>query len=278
VIKSCCAAFYELPVVSLLLGDQLHPGGRDLTRKLAEATIIGRDTEVLDVACGRGESDRELVAHRGCRVVGIDYSSANVARSRELTKEAGLDDRARFIAGDAERLPFEDGSFDVVICECSLCTFPDPARALSEIKRVLRPGGRVGISDVVLNAPAPQSLQDVIGHVLCITGALSSEGYRRELKAAGFGTIRSRDVSYVLIEMIDRIQRRLERLDDLAALAEIGEEVGEVVGLSDAGPRLTAAREFVSSGGAGYGLFSARKPRVARPRKILSSGAIAEDH
>ena len=50
-VKSCCAGFYELPIVSMLLGNNLHPGGPALTRKLAEATTIGRRTEVLDVAC-----------------------------------------------------------------------------------------------------------------------------------------------------------------------------------------------------------------------------------
>lgn len=256
-VKSCCAGFYELPVVSMLLGNSLHPGGQALTRKLAAATTVGRKTEVLDVACGSGESDRVLAAHCGCHVVGIDYSSANVARARQLTEDAGLGDLARFVVGDAEHLPFQDGSFDVVISECALCTFPDLERSLAEVRRVLRPGGRVGISDVVLNAPVPEPLQDVIGHVLCITGARSTDGYRQGLQAAGFSSIRSRDVSHVLMEMMSRIERRLDRLDDFAA----PDSLGEVAGLRDAGPRLAAAREFVTSGGVGYALFTGRNPR-----------------
>ena len=256
-VKSCCAGFYELPVVSLLLGDNLHPGGPALTRKLAEAATIGSKTEVLDVACGRGESARVLVAHHGCPVVGVDYSSANVARARELTRNVGLGERARFVAGDAEHLPFQNGSFDVVISECSLCTFPDLERSLAEVRRVLRSGGRVGISDVVLNAPVPEPLLDIIGHVLCITGARSTHGYRRKLQAAGFTTIRSRDVSYVLMEMMNRIARRLDTLGDLLPL----DRLGEVAELRDAAPRLAAAREFVATGGVGYALFTARNPR-----------------
>jgi len=256
-VKSCCAGFYELPVVSMLLGDNLHPGGPALTRKLAAATTVGRKTEVLDVACGRGASDRVLAAHCGCQVVGVDYSSVNAARARQLTQDAGLDDRARFVAGDAEQLPFRDGSFDVVISECALCTFPDLERSLVEVRRVLRPGGRVGISDVVLNAPVPEPLQDVIGHVLCITGARSTDGYRQGLQAAGFTTVRTRDVSYVLTEMMDRIERRMDRLDDFVD----ADQLGDVPGLRNAGPRLAAAREFVTSGGVGYALFTARNPR-----------------
>ena len=77
------------------------------------------------------------------------------------------------------------------------------------------------------------------------------------MQAAGFTSIRSRDVSYVLMEMMKRIQRRLDRLDDLVA----PDQLGEVAGLRDAGPRLAAAREFVTSGGVGYALFTARNPR-----------------
>ena len=256
-VKSCCAGFYELPVVSMLLGDTLHPGGSALTRKLVEAATVGRETEVLDVACGRGESDRVLAGYHGCRVIGIDYSSANVARARELTRDARLDDRARFVAGDADHLPFPGGSFDVVISECSLCLLPDLGQSLAELRRVLRPGGRVAISDVVLNAPVPEPLRDVIGHVLCITGARSSHGYRRALQATGFTTIRIRDVSYVLTDMMHRIERRQNALAHLTAGL-----LDEAAPWGGAGLRLAAAREFVASGGVGYALFTARNPRA----------------
>ena len=257
--KSCCAGFYELPIVSMLLGDNLHPGGAALTRRLAEATTVGRDTEMLDVACGRGESARVLAAHRGCRVVGLDRSRANAARARELTREAGLAGSIRFITGDAENLPFPDGSFDVVISECSLCIFPDLERSVVEIRRVLRPGGYVGISDVVLNAPVPESLQNLLGHVLCISSARSTHGYRQALQAAGFGGIRARDVSYVLTEMVARIERRIRTLDDLLD----PDQLRQLEGLGDPTLTLAAARESVRSGAIGYSLFTARSPRAS---------------
>ena len=258
-VKSCCAKFYELPVISMLLGDNLHPGGPALTRKLADAATVGRETAVLDVACGRGESGRVVASHYGCRVLGVDYSCTNMVRAQQLTREVGLEDRVRFVVGDAEHLPVDDGSFDVVLAECSLCTFPDLEQSLAEVRRVLSPRGRVGISDVVLNAPVPESLENVIGHVLCVTGAKSMHGYRQALHAAGFNAIRSYDASYVIMEMMDRIERRLETLDDLVAY----DQLNEVTGLRDAGPRLDDAREFVASGGVGYALFTARNPRDA---------------
>ena len=257
-VKSCCAGFYELPIVTLLLGDELHPGGAALTRKLATATLVGRDARVLDVACGRGESARVLATHFGCRVVGIDYSEKNVGLANELTEDAGLSDRIHFVQGDAEQLPFDAGSFDVVICECSLCIFPQLATALGEFQRVLRAGGRVGISDVVMNEVVPESLQDLFGRALCISGALSINGYRNALGAAGFLAIRTRDVSGVLSDMIARIERRVSTIKHF--LSE--EQLGLPGGLGVPRSRITEARDFVASGGVGYALIMAKKSRT----------------
>jgi len=273
-VKSCCAGFYELPVISLLLGDNLHPGGPALTRRLAAATAIGRNTEVLDVACGRGESGRVLAAHCGCQVVGLDYSTVNVARARKLTRDTNLGDRVRFVSGDAERLPLDDESVDVVISECSLCTFPNLEQALVEVRRVLRPGGRIGVSDVALNAPVPNALQDAIGHVLCITGARSTHGYRQALEDAGFAAIRTRDVGYVLTEMLARIEHRVHKLDELTDL----EQFAGLAKTGDVRQKLAEAREFVASGSVGYALFTARNPRTESNRSTRRCKPKEEAH
>jgi len=273
-VKSCCAGFYELPLVNTLLGDNLHPGGPVLTRKLAAATAIGHNTKVLDVACGTGESGRVLAAQCGCQVVGLDYSAVNVARARDLTREANFTQRVQFLSGDAECLPLEDESVDVVIAECSLCIFPDMARALVEVKRVLRPGGRLGVSDVVLNAPVPDSLQDTMGHVLCMSGARSTQGYRQALDDAGFSGIRTRDVGYVLTEMLTRIERRVHRLAELT-------DLGQFAGLAEPGDvrqKLAEARDFVTSGGVSYALFTARKPSTESRRSTQRCKGKVEMH
>ena len=208
-VKSYGTGFNELPVLTLLFGSDVHPGGVPLTRKLAGSALVGHNDRVLDVACGRGESARVLAEHFGCRIVGIDYSRRNIYRARELTEDVGLSSRVQFVQGDAERLPFANESFDVVTCECSLSIFPNLLLALTEMKRVLRPGGRLGISDVVLNKPLPESLRDLVGHVLCISGALAIDGYRDVLDKTGFSAIRTHDVSEVLSDMITRMERRI---------------------------------------------------------------------
>ncbi len=258
-VKSCCAGFYELPVVALLLGDELHPGGAALTRKLATAALVGRNARVLDVACGRGESARVLAAHFGCRVVGVDYSEENVGLANELSEDARLSDRVHFVQGDAEQLPLDSESFDVVICECSLCIFPQLTAALREFHRVLRPGGRVGISDVVLNEPVPKPLQDLVGRALCVSGALSIDGYRDALGAAGFLAIRTRDVSGVLSDMIVRIERRVSTLEHFL----VEEQLELQGGLRVPRCKIAEARDFVTSGGAGYALITGKKPAAS---------------
>lgn len=256
-LKACCAGFYELPIVATLLGGELHPGGRTLTRRLASAALVGRDSVVLDVACGRGESARLLASHFACRVVGLDYSLDSVAQAIALSKETPVSDRVRFVHGEAERLPFDAERFDVVICECSLCTFPDLLTALEEMRRVLRPGGRLAISDVVLNEAVPAALQDVFGRAICISGALPIEGYRDALSSVGFSRIRCQDVSAALVDMIAGIERRARAVGRFLDADDI--ELRE--GLTVSRPQIAEARDFVKTGGIGYALLLAKKRR-----------------
>ena len=255
VLKSCCASLYELPITQVLLGPSFHPGGRALTRRLANAAIVGRNSRVLDVASGTGESARELARHYGCDVTAVDLSAHNVALARQRAESEGLGHRCRFLVGDAEALPFDDHTFDVVLCECALCTFPDMAAALAEMQRVLAATGRIGLSDIVLERGPPPALNDVLGHVLCIAGARSRRGYEDALASAGFGAIRHRDVSPVLLELLDRIEGRLGKARALANLGQLTLPDGFE---EDAQPTLVAARDFLRSGGAGYAIFTAR--------------------
>ena len=172
-VKSCCAGFYELPLIQSLLGDQWHPGGPSLTRKLASSVLVERNSRVLDIASGSGESARVLSHHFGCDVTGVDYSAENCVRANELAVAGGMSENTRFIEGDAEALPFADNSFDIAICECSLCIFPDRKKALAEMRRALRPGGRLGISDVILNEEIPTSLHDLFGLLVVISHAIT---------------------------------------------------------------------------------------------------------
>ena len=99
--------------------------------------------EVLEVAIGTG---RNLAFYpAGVRLTGIDLSPAMLERARERAGELGMEVDLR--EGDAQDLPFPGGSFDTVVCTLSLCNVPDDRRAVAEMKRVLRPGGRLLLLD-----------------------------------------------------------------------------------------------------------------------------------
>jgi ubiquinone/menaquinone biosynthesis C-methylase UbiE len=99
--------------------------------------------EVLEVAIGTG---RNLTFYpAGVRLTGIDLSPAMLERARERAGKLGMEVDLR--EGDAQDLPFPGGSFDTVVCTLSLCNVPDDRRAVAEMKRVLRPGGRLLLLD-----------------------------------------------------------------------------------------------------------------------------------
>lgn len=105
---------------------------------------------VLDVGCGTGMlSERLLGAFPSCRLTGVDLSPAMVERAR-----ARLAGRAEVREADAERLPFHDGAFDLVVCNDSFHHYPDPDRAAFQMWRVLRKGGALVLGDVWQPAPA----------------------------------------------------------------------------------------------------------------------------
>lgn len=111
------------------------------SRLLVDAAGISAGQAALDVACGTGVVTREVadrLAGTGT-VVGVDLNEAMLAVARRLRPD--LDWRQ----GDAARLPFPDETFDVVLCQAGLMFFPDPVAALSDMRRVLRPDGRVAV-------------------------------------------------------------------------------------------------------------------------------------
>jgi SAM-dependent methyltransferase len=107
------------------------------------ATAVGEGDEVLDVACGTGNAAIPA-AERGATVTGLDITPELLEDARRNAADAGVE--ATFVEGDAEDLPFEDGSFDVVVSTFGCMFAPRHEAAAAEIARVLRPGGRIGIA------------------------------------------------------------------------------------------------------------------------------------
>jgi SAM-dependent methyltransferase len=112
---------------------------------------LRRESEVLEVGCGSGGPAAYLARTVGCRVVGVDVNEAGIANATALAERAGLAERARFRVVDGSGpLPFADASFDAVVVSLVLCSVPNQASALAEIRRVLRPGGELRVFEHVI--------------------------------------------------------------------------------------------------------------------------------
>jgi arsenite methyltransferase len=220
-LKQCCAKLYESDIARILLGDSFHPGGLKLTERVGSLLHLTPESLVLDVASGKGTSALFLAERFSCHVVGIDYSSQNIADANRLASAKGLSSLVRFERGDAESLPFLDKSLDAIICECAYCTFPNKADAAREFARVLRPAGRVGLSDVTRGPTLPKELDGLLAWITCIADAQPIEGYVECLRAAHFDLEKVEFHDGVLTEMVQQIGLKLLSVEVLVGLQKL---------------------------------------------------------
>ncbi|HLK58207.1 MAG TPA: class I SAM-dependent methyltransferase [Chthonomonadaceae bacterium] len=251
-LKSCCASLYEKDWVRLLLGDSYHPGGLALTERLGQLLELRPGMRVLDVAAGRGASALHLARTFGCAVIGTDLSAEMVRLAAESAAEAGLNALITFQQGDAERLPFEEEAFDVVLCECAFCTFPDKPTAAREFARVLRPGGNVGISDLTRESDLPAELETLLAWVACIADARPLEEYADHLRNAGCDRIQTELHPEALAQMVKEIRGRLVTAQLLVSLKKM-ELPG--VDLAQAQAVARAAEQAIRDRKLGYALI-----------------------
>lgn len=255
-IKACCARFYQSDIARMLLGDSFHPGGLALTHHLG--TVIGLDKadSVLDVACGRGASAVHLARRFGCRVTGLDYGQENLTAAEAHAKSNGVAHLTAFRQGDAERLPLGDGAFDAVISECSFCMFPNKAVAAAEMARVLRPGGRLGLTDMTINGSLPEDIRSLLTWVTCVAGADTPQSYVTTLQQAGFTDFILEDQREALLEMTRDVRRKLLGVELAAKLGKLS--LGDL-DLSEGKRMARRAVELIDSGVVGYTLITAKK-------------------
>jgi len=194
--SSCCSS--DDPITSNLY-DELQKG------ELPEAAVLaslgcGNPTalaelkpgeSVLDLGSGGG-IDVLLSARRvspGGKAYGLDMTDEMLALARANQEKAGVDN-VEFLKGEIENIPLPDSSVDVVISNCVINLSADKDQVLREAYRVLRPGGRFAVSDVVTRGEVhPQIRESMLLWVGCVAGALDENEYREKLAAAGFGEI-----------------------------------------------------------------------------------------
>ena len=146
---------------------------------------------VLDLGSGGG-IDVLLSARRvgsTGKAYGLDMTDEMLALARENQQKSGLTN-VEFLKGEIERIPLPDNSVDVIISNCVINLSADKDRVLAEAFRVLTPGGRFAVSDVVVRGPVPAAIRrNVELWIGCVAGALDEGDYRSKLAAAGFEDI-----------------------------------------------------------------------------------------
>jgi hypothetical protein len=257
-LKHACATAYANPAVRWLLGDVLHPGGEATTRRALELACLRPGERLLDVASGAGASALLAARELGAEAVGVEYGEEAVAAAAALAATAGLGEEVGFLRGDAEALPAEDGSFDVVLCECSLCTFPDQQRAVEEIRRVLRPGGRLALTDVVVEdaAALPAELGGAIATIACVGGALPLAGYQDLLRGAGLAVTHAE----LCDAQADLFARGIEERLRGARLLGIAPPADSPLSVEQAIDAVRQARAAIAAGALGYAILTAERP------------------
>ena len=146
---------------------------------------------VVDLGCGGG-MDVFLAARKvgtSGRVIGIDMTAEMLERARAGQQKLGLTN-VEFHQSTIDQLPLSDNSVDCVISNCVINLVPDKLSVFHEIMRVLKPGGRVALSDIALKQALPDEVkQSVEAYVGCISGAILIDEYRRLLEQSGFASV-----------------------------------------------------------------------------------------
>jgi len=235
--NSCCGSADLAQDISQKIGyteEELKavPKGANLGLGCGNPVALASLTEgetVLDLGSGAG-FDCFLAAGKvgeNGRVIGVDMTPEMIEKARENARKSDYAN-VEFRLGEIENLPVADSSVDIVISNCVINLAPDKRRVFKEAFRVLKPGGRLMISDMVLLKELPDFIKSSIeAYIGCLSGALMRDEYIRAVKAAGFQEVRIMDETSFPIEcmandptakaLIENLEVPLEKVEEVAS-------------------------------------------------------------
>lgn len=233
---SCCGTQSTDPITIGLYDGADTPSDAALAASLGcgnptALAELSSGEDVLDLGSGGG-LDVLLSARRvtpGGTAYGLDMTDEMLQLARRNQEEAGIDN-AHFLKGTIEDVPMGDSSVDVIISNCVINLSPDKDAVIGEAHRILRPGGRFAVSDIVLLREIPDELRGVVGlWTGCISGSLLDSEYLAKLSAAGFA-----DASVEVTRTYDRDELRdladMIGADQLPAGWTLEDVIGELDG------------------------------------------------
>jgi len=186
----------------------IRPGGPALTKKAAELAKIPEGARVLDIGCGEGDTVAFLRDELGFAATGVDMSNKIIDRGR--TRHKGLDLRLM----EAEYLDFESKRFDAVFMECSLSVFRLQDDAVFEAYCVLKPGGKLIISDLYIKNPDPQAVAKMIREADEIASRPKKEGACGENEKPSYVMLDGAFVTDELLAMLEETGFEFEHFSD----------------------------------------------------------------
>ncbi|WP_040390322.1 methyltransferase domain-containing protein [Catelliglobosispora koreensis] len=237
------AGYYDYmgPFFSILFGKSNHMGmwapGDDtsisdaqdrLTQAIIDATSLKPGQRLLDVGCGNGRPAVLAAQQTGVTAVGVNLSTQQIEDANKLASEAGLGDKVTFAVEDAMHLPYEDASFDAVWAIEILSHTSDRVAAMREMLRVLRPGGRIVVSDVSERVKLDDAQREGLFAAFLMTSIVSHTDYPKLLSEAGFAEVKVQDLSgevgLTLTKVLDTYPQKRA-----AIAAAYGEEMADAL-------------------------------------------------
>lgn len=237
--SSCCGSVDFAQDISRKMGYseeeiKMAPEGANLGlgcgNPVALASLREGET-ILDLGSGAGFDcflAANKVGEKG-KVIGVDMTPEMIKKARENAKKGGYRN-VEFRLGEIENLPAPDHSVDAVISNCVINLSPDKDKSFHEAFRVLKPGGRLMISDIVLLKKLPKLVQESIeAYIGCLSGAVMKDAYLEKIRTAGFQDVQVIDETIFPVEFITNDPTVHKMIEDLGGGAETVKEISSSV-------------------------------------------------